>query len=144
MSPFYHYADYAADSLWKWILLLTHAISFRLGKKQLQVNVWGSLYFSQFILWRVHFFLSLSSSFYHSLIVIGNDVLFRLVLSTSKYLTCKDKNYVLNWTWQLCKNRKHADQHKCLPLLACITPILFFKKSFPLVCRACKDESIDV
>ena len=50
-----------------------------------------------------------------------------------------------------------ADQHKCLPHLACInpTPLLFLKivvnskndsdigKSFPLVCRACRVKSID-
>ena len=56
------------------------------------------------------------------------------------------------------QTRTRADQHKCLPLLACISPtsLLFEKnvisskkyfeiwKSFTLVCRACRDGSIDV
>ena len=54
--------------------------------------------------------------------------------------------------------RTRAVQHKCLPLLACInkTPLLFLKivtnsktnlkyeKILPSVCRACRDESIDI
>ena len=55
--------------------------------------------------------------------------------------------------------RMCADQHKCLPHLACLnpTPLLFKKvylviqkmipkleKNFPLVCRDCQDESIDI
>ena len=58
------------------------------------------------------------------------------------------------------QTRTRADQHKCLLLLACIspTPLLFEKKknvvrsknyfeiwkSFTLVRRACRDGSIDV
>ena len=47
--------------------------------------------------------------------------------------------------------RMRDDQRKCLPYFACKnpTPLLFqkmtpkFEESFPLVCRACQDESID-